>query len=200
MKRILTAAAVVGGLALSTSGLALAQNTTPPSNPPPASTAPSTTNPASNPGTTNPEATNRSETSGPSAENTQPGGAMNSPQDIRQAQEQLKAQGLYHGAVDGQMGPETKSALARFQEQNGLPQTSTLDQATMAKLGSAAGGTGNTMQNSGSSTPPAGMNPSMHSAPGNSSAGNPATGTSPAYPHSGSNPGSATPGEAPSNR
>ena len=67
---------------------------------------------------------------------------------IRQAQEQLRSQGLYHGRIDGRLGPETKQALSSFQGKNGLQRTARLDQSTMDKLiGSNAG--------TGSSTPPA---------------------------------------------
>ena len=54
--------------------------------------------------------------------------------DIEQAQQQLKAQGLYRGAIDGVVGPETEHALMRFQHQNGLPETAALDQQTMDRL------------------------------------------------------------------
>jgi len=90
-----------------------------------------------------------------------------SPQQIRQAQEQLKSQGLYNGAVDGKMGPETAQAISKFQQQNGLPQNSQLDEQTMAKLG---GGNG-TAAGSGSSTPPATMNPSSQPSMSNPGAG-----------------------------
>jgi peptidoglycan hydrolase-like protein with peptidoglycan-binding domain len=86
-----------------------------------------------------------------------------SPQAIRQAQEQLKQQGLYNGRVDGKMGRETAEAISKFQQQNGLPQNSQLDQQTMAKLG---GGNGMSTNGSGSSTPPASMRPSSTSNPG----------------------------------
>jgi peptidoglycan hydrolase-like protein with peptidoglycan-binding domain len=65
---------------------------------------------------------------------------------IRQAQEQLRDQGLYHGQIDGILGPETKQALQQFQQKNGLQATATLDQPTMNKLlGNAAAGEGSTM-------------------------------------------------------
>ncbi|MGH7094004.1 MAG: peptidoglycan-binding domain-containing protein [Stellaceae bacterium] len=207
MQRILTAAAIIGGMALSTSGLALAQSSTAPSYAPPSSTSPSMTNPGTTnpdmtrtPGATNPSGMNHpSRTTGPSAANTPSGAAgINSPQNIRQAQEQLRAKGLYHGPIDGQMGPETKAALAQFQQQNGLPHSSSLDQATLAKLNNASGGAGNATENSGSSTPPASMNPTMNPSTGGSSnpTMSPKSGVSPALPHAGSSPGSTTPGEA----
>lgn len=67
--------------------------------------------------------------------------------EVRQAQEQLRDQGLYHGKIDGALGPETKQALQQFQQKNGLPVTATLDQQTMDKL------LGNTGPGQGSSMP-----------------------------------------------
>jgi peptidoglycan hydrolase-like protein with peptidoglycan-binding domain len=67
---------------------------------------------------------------------------------VQYAQQQLKAMGLYQGAIDGRMGPDTAAALANFQQQHGLRQTSTLDQQTYAQL--TAGQT----QGSGSATAP----------------------------------------------
>lgn len=79
-----------------------------------------------------------------------------SKQDIQQAQGQLRDQGLYHGNVDGILGPETKQALQQFQQKNGLQVTSTLDQQTMDKLlGNPAVGQGSSMPpNSGQPTGP----------------------------------------------
>jgi len=68
--------------------------------------------------------------------------------EVREAQQQLRNQGLYHARIDGILGPETKQALGLFQKNNGLSQTATLDQPTMDKL------LGNTGIGQGSSTPP----------------------------------------------
>ena len=66
--------------------------------------------------------------------------------EIRQVQQELKDQGLYRGAVDGIMGPETKQALRHFQQKNGLPTTAELDQQTLAKLqGNPNAGMGSSM-------------------------------------------------------
>jgi peptidoglycan hydrolase-like protein with peptidoglycan-binding domain len=54
--------------------------------------------------------------------------------EVRQAQQQLAAQGLYRGPVDGLAGPEMQRALARFQQQNGLRRTATLDPDTMNRV------------------------------------------------------------------
>ena len=73
------------------------------------------------------------------------GNWASSQQEIRQAQEQLRDQGLYHGQIDGILGPGTKRALQQFQQKNGLQVTATLDQPTMNKLLGAAAGEGSTM-------------------------------------------------------
>jgi peptidoglycan hydrolase-like protein with peptidoglycan-binding domain len=71
--------------------------------------------------------------------------------EVRQAQQQLQAQGLYRGPIDGKVGPEMQRALARFQRQNGLRPTGTLDERTMARL------EGGATPSVGSSIPPAGQ-------------------------------------------
>jgi peptidoglycan hydrolase-like protein with peptidoglycan-binding domain len=73
--------------------------------------------------------------------------------DVRQTQQQLKAQGLYNGPADGLVGPEMQRALARYQQQNGLRQTGTLDEQTSARLSS------NTGPAVGASTPASGTAP-----------------------------------------
>lgn len=79
--------------------------------------------------------------------NMNQGGQQASQSEIQQAQQALKSQGLYHGAVDGMMGPETQTALKAFQRQHSLPQSAQLDQQTLDALNSggsngAAGMTG----------------------------------------------------------
>jgi hypothetical protein len=70
------------------------------------------------------------------------------PDQIKAAQQQLQAAGLYNGPTDGMMDPDTRASLARFQQQNGLHRTERLDRQTLARL--------NTKQTtgSGSSTAP----------------------------------------------
>jgi Putative peptidoglycan binding domain len=53
---------------------------------------------------------------------------------VREAQQALKSKGLYHGRVDGVLGQATKTAISRFQQRSGLPQTAMLDQQTMRRL------------------------------------------------------------------
>jgi peptidoglycan hydrolase-like protein with peptidoglycan-binding domain len=100
--------------------------------------------------------------------------AVNAPRnEVRQAQEQLRDQGLYHGRIDGILGPETKQPLQQFQQKNGLQVTATLDQQTMDKLlGNTGVGQGSSMppsSNQGTanqrSAPSAGSNLGDHTAP-----------------------------------
>jgi peptidoglycan hydrolase-like protein with peptidoglycan-binding domain len=53
---------------------------------------------------------------------------------VRQAQSELKREGLYRGEVDGVVGPETKQAIAAFRQREGLRQTTRLDQPTMQRI------------------------------------------------------------------
>lgn len=94
------------------------------------------------------------------------------PDQVRMAQGQLHAAGLYNGPTDGLMDPDTRAALARFQDQNGLRRTETLDGETLARLNSSE------TTGSGSSMPPA--SPATSTA--TSTATSPAT--SPAAPNS----------------
>lgn len=102
--------------------------------------------------------------------------------ELREAQQQLAAAGLYHGPIDGVMDPDTRAAIANFQQQRGLPRTEQLDQQTMAQLRSAQ------TAGSGSSTPgaspiaPAGQ---MPTGPRPASQGS--TGPTPSQPGTGSN-------------
>jgi len=80
---------------------------------------------------------------------------------VKQAQLQLQAAGLYNGPTDGMMDPDTRAGLARFQQQNGLRATQTLDQQTLARLNANQATTG-----FGSSAP------SSNQAPPTSAGGN----------------------------
>jgi hypothetical protein len=57
-----------------------------------------------------------------------------SPEMVKQAQQQLKSEGFYKGAIDGRIGPATRNALRQFQQQHGLAANSMLDQETMQRL------------------------------------------------------------------
>jgi peptidoglycan hydrolase-like protein with peptidoglycan-binding domain len=54
---------------------------------------------------------------------------------VKAAQQALKDKGHDPGAVDGMMGPKTRSALKEFQKKEGMKDTGRLDQETMTKLG-----------------------------------------------------------------
>ena len=81
---------------------------------------------------------------------------------VREAQQRLQAAGLYNGPVDGVMDPDTRAALARYQQQNGLQRTSSLDEPTLARLmSSQTTGSGSTTQSAPTAAPTgaATMNP-----------------------------------------
>ena len=208
MNRTLTAAVALT-VSLGMAGLAQAQLTTNSSSSPnatPGMTAPATgpaatQNPATLGTTGSPGASNTGTMGAQSPQaNSQPnmnqgqinGGQMNQAQmnqssmpasrsDIQEAQQELKSQGLYMGAIDGVMGPKTQTAVMAFQREHSLPQTAQLDQQTMNALsgnGSPAGMSG-TQQQPGAT----GMQP------GNSNAPVPAGNTSGAP---GTQPGGAT--------
>ncbi len=54
---------------------------------------------------------------------------------VRSAQAALSGQGYDVGKVDGQFGPNTQSAVRRFQSERGLTPSGMLDDATLAALG-----------------------------------------------------------------
>ncbi len=69
-------------------------------------------------------------------------------QDIRQAQQALKSEGLYKGRIDGRMGLATHRAIAEFQQRNGLQRTARLDRTTLSRLmGSQTTGVGSSNPN-----------------------------------------------------
>jgi hypothetical protein len=79
---------------------------------------------------------------------------------VKEAQNELKQQGLYNGTVDGIVGPQTKSAISQFQKKSGLRQTAQLDQQTLSRLSSggtsgspASGGSGSSMGGGSNSMP-----------------------------------------------
>jgi hypothetical protein len=54
---------------------------------------------------------------------------------VIQAQRRLQADQFYTGAMDGILGPNTKSAIRAYQAKHGLPKTGELDLATRKALG-----------------------------------------------------------------
>jgi peptidoglycan hydrolase-like protein with peptidoglycan-binding domain len=87
------------------------------------------------------------QTAAPSTQAAAQGGMS---EQVRYAQQQLSAMGLYKGPADGRMDPDTRAALANFQQQHGLRRTSDLDPQTYARLTASQTQT----QGSGSSTAP----------------------------------------------
>jgi peptidoglycan hydrolase-like protein with peptidoglycan-binding domain len=90
--------------------------------------------------------------------------AQSDPETIRQVQEQLSQKGE-HVSVDGKMGPQTRAALKKFQQKEGLQATGRLDQKTLAALGvdqSQSGAIGSTGR-SGSASESMGSSPSSPS-------------------------------------
>jgi peptidoglycan hydrolase-like protein with peptidoglycan-binding domain len=123
---------------------------------------------------------------------TQPGMQSSAPvhlskTHLRQVQQQLKTAGLYKGRIDGKMGPETRHAIARFQEKNGMQGTGRLDQQTLAALGNTGtNGAGSSMtpgnqpsdagglNGSGNPNMPSGSNGNQPGASGNLNPSTPA--------------------------
>jgi peptidoglycan hydrolase-like protein with peptidoglycan-binding domain len=158
MNRTLTAAvALAAGLGLA--GLAHAQSSAGPSTTP-NTVSPSTSsaqmnapssaqspNAMQNPGAmSNPSSSYGTQGPQASTQQNQSGQQNASQSEIQQAQQQLKQQGLYNGSIDGIVGPETQTALMKFQREQGLPETAQLDQQTMGRLmnGSSGGAQDNT--------------------------------------------------------
>ena len=157
MTRTLTAAVALTA-ALGMAGLAHAQSSAGPS------TQPSTMSPNTPSSTMTSPMTSQSGSPSTATMST-PGASTQSPQanagqsmpasqsEIQQAQQELKSQGLYRGQVDGVMGPETQTALSKFQRQQGLPETAQLDQQTLSRLnGGSNPSSGATQPMSGQST------------------------------------------------
>jgi peptidoglycan hydrolase-like protein with peptidoglycan-binding domain len=65
--------------------------------------------------------------------------AAYSTEQVQAAQQRLRDLGLYHGAIDGVFGPQTRQAVERFQTISGLAVTAALDQQTMNRLVPGAG-------------------------------------------------------------
>ena len=54
--------------------------------------------------------------------------------DIREAQQALKAEGFDPGPIDGRLGPQTKAALSEYQTKENLKVTGRLDSQTKKRL------------------------------------------------------------------
>jgi peptidoglycan hydrolase-like protein with peptidoglycan-binding domain len=127
MKYLILAGASALGLALGGAGLAYAQG------------AGSTTGGTAGAGHT---------TASPQASSATAAASLSEEQ-IKQAQQKLKAEELYQGEIDGIAGPQTHDAIEAFQKKHGLKQTGSLDQETMNALG------GGQTTGAGSSSPTA---------------------------------------------
>jgi peptidoglycan hydrolase-like protein with peptidoglycan-binding domain len=55
--------------------------------------------------------------------------------DINKVQQSLSDKGLYHGHIDGVMGPQTRRAIGEYQKSENMTVTSRLDAETAGKLG-----------------------------------------------------------------
>src|SRR5437016_5550133 len=55
--------------------------------------------------------------------------------DINKVQKSLSDKGLYHGPIDGLLGPRTRQAIGEYQKFEKLPVTNQLDAETAGKLG-----------------------------------------------------------------
>ena len=53
---------------------------------------------------------------------------------IKQAQTLLKGRGLYNGEATGKLDPDTRAALKKYQEAEGIKVTGTLNRATLEKM------------------------------------------------------------------
>ena len=54
---------------------------------------------------------------------------------VSQVQAVLARKGYYHGSIDGNFGPATRSALRRYQRDHGLDATGQIDQPVIEALG-----------------------------------------------------------------
>jgi hypothetical protein len=158
---------------------------------PPANTPSSAAQQQPAPGTANwnqapPNGTQQRQAMGSQSGMPEPAGGQISRGAVRQAQEQLREQGLYRGADDGVIGSGTRRAVAQFQRRNGLRATGSLDEETLSRLSgsSAPQGYGATAGQAPAPMQPSG-NPATSQAP-TSGAYNPNAASS--YPAGGYNP------------
>lgn len=54
---------------------------------------------------------------------------------VSQVQAALAREGYYHGAIDGSIGPATRNALRRYQENHGLDVNGRIDRRVLEALG-----------------------------------------------------------------
>ncbi|HUI84252.1 MAG TPA: peptidoglycan-binding domain-containing protein [Candidatus Binatia bacterium] len=75
------------------------------------------------------------------AANTEPapGTVKLTPDVVRSAQQRLNEEGYHAGTTDGRMGPTTRAAIHKYQEDKGLKVNSTLDESTLSHLNVGGG-------------------------------------------------------------
>jgi peptidoglycan hydrolase-like protein with peptidoglycan-binding domain len=186
MNRLLATVAIAA-LAAGTAG-ALAQTspqTSPPLAAPSPPSSPAATSPADS-GTTLQSGTSGRSTSGAATSTRRTGasgaGSAASATDsssAKQAQTELKAEGLYTGPIDGKVGGKTKQAIAAYQKKQGLPATGRLDQPTLASLKSHGGAASGSSSSSGAAPSASGGAILNSPIPGQGAAPRPATPTAP---------------------
>ena len=114
-----------------------------------------------------------------SAAQAQAGGQAQSPEVVKQVQQQLNKKGYEVGSADGQAGPRTQAGVKKFQETEKLNATGRIDQQTLAALGineqDATGGFGRSPASSssptGSSSGSSGSSGGSMNQPGSGSSG-----------------------------
>jgi peptidoglycan hydrolase-like protein with peptidoglycan-binding domain len=75
--------------------------------------------------------------------------ATESKDNVKKAQQTLADKGYNPGAVDGVMGPQTREAIGKYQQAEGLPVTHHIDSATADKLGVAQESAGGEFKSAG---------------------------------------------------
>jgi peptidoglycan hydrolase-like protein with peptidoglycan-binding domain len=80
------------------------------------------------------------------------GTSMKKHDDVMAMQQALKDKGHDPGAIDGKMGPRTRTALKEYQQAEGLKATGRLDSETRAKLGMATASTSSTIPSASPAT------------------------------------------------
>ena len=106
---------------------------------------------------------------------------------IKEAQTQLKDQGLYSGQIDGIAGPQTHSAVRAYQKREGLRQTARLDRETVQHMNLTASAPARPDAASGSSAPqentiPDNQSPQNNSGPPQNQSGQAPQNASPSPP------------------
>ena len=109
----------------------------------------------------------------------QASGQLQSPEVVKQVQQQLNQKGYEVGSADGQAGPRTQAGVKKFQESQKLNATGRIDQQTLAALGineqDATGGFGRSPASSsspsGSSSGSSGSSGGSMNQPGSGSSG-----------------------------